>query len=161
MRQDFFTYTPAFKLVIAGNHKPGLRGVDEAIRRRFHLLPFIVTIAEPDRDLPKKLKAEWPGISEWKSRAPVELFGGCRFPGIETGPYLVTLPGHGFLWLQVVPENALSDAARTPLNPRQQPDLPAPDRPLPLYPREEQVIAKRRGDGPNNSGVDAGCETRC
>jgi putative DNA primase/helicase len=34
MRQDFFEYTPQFKLVIAGNHKPGLRGVDEAIRRR-------------------------------------------------------------------------------------------------------------------------------
>ena len=25
MRQDFFTFTPAFKLLIAGNHKPGLR----------------------------------------------------------------------------------------------------------------------------------------
>ena len=35
MRQDFFTYTPQFKLFIAGNHKPGLRNVDEAIRRRF------------------------------------------------------------------------------------------------------------------------------
>ena len=49
MRQDFFTYLPAFKLVIAGNHKPGLRGVDEAIRRRFHLVPFTVTIARPAR----------------------------------------------------------------------------------------------------------------
>ena len=44
MRQDFFEYAPQFKLVIAGNHKPGLRTVDEAIRRRFHLVPFTVTI---------------------------------------------------------------------------------------------------------------------
>ena len=44
MRQDFFTYTPQFKLLIAGNHKPGLRNIDEAIRRRFHLLPFTVRI---------------------------------------------------------------------------------------------------------------------
>jgi putative DNA primase/helicase len=29
MRQDFFHYTPQFKLIIAGNHKPGLRSVDE------------------------------------------------------------------------------------------------------------------------------------
>ena len=65
MRQDFFTYLPAFKLVIAGNHKPGLRGVDEAIRRRFHLVPFTVTIANPDPDLPDKLRAEWPGILQW------------------------------------------------------------------------------------------------
>src|SRR5262249_51135687 len=26
MRQDFFEYLPQFKLIIAGNHKPGLRG---------------------------------------------------------------------------------------------------------------------------------------
>jgi putative DNA primase/helicase len=44
MRQDFFEFTPQFKLFIAGNHRPGLRSVDEAIRRRFHLVPFAVTI---------------------------------------------------------------------------------------------------------------------
>jgi putative DNA primase/helicase len=67
MRQDFFDYLPAFKLVIAGNHKPGLRSVDEAIRRRFHLIPFGVTIPteERDSDLTEKLKAEWPGILAW------------------------------------------------------------------------------------------------
>jgi putative DNA primase/helicase len=67
MRQDFFTFTPQFKLMIAGNHKPRLRTVDEAIRRRFHLIPFNVTIpqAERDKKLPEKLKAEWPAILAW------------------------------------------------------------------------------------------------
>ena len=67
MRQDFFEFIPQFKLVIAGNHKPGLRGVDEAIRRRFLLLPFAVTVPAEicDPDLPKKLRAEWPGILAW------------------------------------------------------------------------------------------------
>lgn len=67
MRQDNFTYEPQFKLLIAGNHRPGLRNVDEAIRRRFNMLPFAVKIppAERDNDLPEKLKAEWPGILEW------------------------------------------------------------------------------------------------
>jgi putative DNA primase/helicase len=67
MRGDFFEYTPAFKLVIAGNHKPGLRTVDEAIRRRFHLVPFTVTIPEEKRDpeLTDKLRDEWPGILAW------------------------------------------------------------------------------------------------
>ncbi len=67
MRQDFFEYRPAFKLVIAGNHKPSLRSVDEAIRRRFHLIPFAVTIPveERDPDLTEKLKAEWPSILAW------------------------------------------------------------------------------------------------
>jgi putative DNA primase/helicase len=67
MAKDFFTYTPTFKLFIAGNHKPGLRSVDEAIRARFHLVPFTVTIPaeERDPDLPEKLKADWPAILRW------------------------------------------------------------------------------------------------
>jgi putative DNA primase/helicase len=67
MRQDFFTFTPTFKLFIAGNHKPGLRNVDEGMRRRLNLIPFTVTIPQPerDRDLPEKLKAEMPGILAW------------------------------------------------------------------------------------------------
>jgi putative DNA primase/helicase len=67
MRQDFFEYTPQFKLIIAGNHKPGLRSVDEAIRRRFNLIPFTVTIPPGERDetLPAKLNAELPGILAW------------------------------------------------------------------------------------------------
>jgi putative DNA primase/helicase len=67
MRQDYFEFVPQFKLLIAGNHKPGLRSVDEAIRRRFHLVPFTVTIPSEERDttLADKLKAEWPGILTW------------------------------------------------------------------------------------------------
>jgi len=67
MRQDFFEFVPQFKLLIAGNHKPGLRGVDEAIRRRMNLIPFTVTIPKEDRDieLSEKLRAEWGGILQW------------------------------------------------------------------------------------------------
>ena len=67
MRQDFFEFIPNFKLAIAGNHKPGLRSVDEAIRRRLNLIPFAVTIPPVERDLElaEKLKAEWPGILAW------------------------------------------------------------------------------------------------
>jgi putative DNA primase/helicase len=67
MRQDFFKYVPQFKLMIAGNHKPAIRSVDEAIRRRMNLVPFSVTIPERERDeeLSNKLKAEWSGILAW------------------------------------------------------------------------------------------------
>lgn len=67
MRQDFFTFTPNFKLVIAGNHKPSLRSVDEAVKRRFNLIPFTETIPEAERDpkLAEKLREEWPGILAW------------------------------------------------------------------------------------------------
>jgi putative DNA primase/helicase len=67
MRCDFFEFVPEFKLVIAGNHKPGLRSVDEAIRRRLHLVPFTITIPENERDpgLAEKLRAEYPAILRW------------------------------------------------------------------------------------------------
>jgi putative DNA primase/helicase len=67
MRGDFFEFTPQFKLAIAGNHRPGLRSVDEAIRRRFNLVPFTVQIppAERDEKLSERLKGEWPGILAW------------------------------------------------------------------------------------------------
>ena len=65
--EDFFTYEPQFTLWVAGNHKPGFRGVDEAIRRRVLLVPFLQVIPEAERDLhlPEKLKAEWPAIFRW------------------------------------------------------------------------------------------------
>jgi putative DNA primase/helicase len=67
MRQDFFEFQPQFKLLIIGNHKPSLRSVDEAIRRRMNLIPFAVTIPEAERDkkLPDKIREEWPGILAW------------------------------------------------------------------------------------------------
>lgn len=67
MRGDYFTYVPQFKLVIAGNNKPGLRNVDEAMRRRLLLVPFTVTIPAGQRDpnLRDKLMAEASGILAW------------------------------------------------------------------------------------------------
>ncbi len=65
MRQDPFTFLPTFKLLFAGNHKPALRTVDEAIRRRFQIIPFINKPAKPDDMLSEKLQAEYPGILSW------------------------------------------------------------------------------------------------
>jgi putative DNA primase/helicase len=65
MRQDFFTYIPQFKLTIVGNHKPVLRNVDEAARRRFNIVPFLHKPTNPDRDLERKLEVEWPAILRW------------------------------------------------------------------------------------------------
>lgn len=65
MRQDNFTFQPQFKLMIAGNHAPSLRNVDEAMRRRLNILPFVVKPANPDRELETKLRGEWPQIFAW------------------------------------------------------------------------------------------------
>jgi putative DNA primase/helicase len=67
MRQDFFDYRPAFKLIVSGNHKPELKGVDEAWRRRMQIIPFVVRIppAKRIRGYDEMLRAEWPGILAW------------------------------------------------------------------------------------------------
>ena len=65
MRENFFTFQPAFKLTVIGNHKPTLQSVDDAIRRRLNIIPFERKPATPDLQLKDKLKAEWPGILRW------------------------------------------------------------------------------------------------
>jgi P4 family phage/plasmid primase-like protien len=74
MRQDFFEFTPQFKLLIVGNHKPSIRNVDEAMKRRLHMVPFTVTIPAPKRDkrLPDRLLAERDGILAWALRGCLE-----------------------------------------------------------------------------------------
>ena len=42
-------------------------------------------------------------LSEHAGHVPVELTGGVRFPPVGELPYLLTLPGHGFYWFQLVP----------------------------------------------------------
>jgi P4 family phage/plasmid primase-like protien len=104
MRQDFFDFTPQFKLVISGNHKPRLRSVDEAIKRRMHLVPFAVTIPENERDpeLFDKLKAEWPEILGWMLQGCLDWQrDGLNSPASvreATGDYLDAEDKHG-LWL--------------------------------------------------------------
>jgi putative DNA primase/helicase len=67
MHGNFFDFNPTHKLIIAGNHKPTLRLVDDAIRSRLLLIPFTVTIPEAARDpeLSEKLRPQYPAILRW------------------------------------------------------------------------------------------------
>jgi putative DNA primase/helicase len=73
MHKDDFQYIPRFKLFFSGNHKPGLRSIGEAMRRRLNMIHFAVTIPHDERDphFADKLKNEWPGILQW-------MIEGCR-----------------------------------------------------------------------------------
>jgi len=64
MRQDPFTFMPQFKPHFSGQHKPGLRNVNEALKARIHMVPYNVVVPEEERDkhLSEKLQKEWPGI---------------------------------------------------------------------------------------------------
>lgn len=65
MRQDNFTYQPQFKLILVGNNKPVLRTVDDAWRRRFHVIPFTYSPTPKDITLKDRLRAEYPEILAW------------------------------------------------------------------------------------------------
>lgn len=62
-----FEFKPEFKLWMATNHKPIIRGTDTGIWRRIHMIPFDVQIPEDkvDKNLTHKLKAEMTGIFKW------------------------------------------------------------------------------------------------
>jgi putative DNA primase/helicase len=70
MREDFWEIMPTWKIWLAANHRPEIRGNDHAIWRRIRLVPFDVRIPpdEQDKDLLDKLKAEAPGILAWAVR---------------------------------------------------------------------------------------------
>ncbi|EAG5019689.1 DNA primase [Listeria monocytogenes] len=65
--KDEFEFTPEFKIWMATNHKPIIRGRDDGIWRRLHLVPFTVKIpdAKVDKQLKYKLRRELTGILNW------------------------------------------------------------------------------------------------
>ena len=67
MRQSSFEFTPACKLVVAGNHKPNLGRVDKAIEERLVLLPFVNKFTGKNRNLKlrESLDKELPKIMAW------------------------------------------------------------------------------------------------
>ena len=46
-------------------------------------------------------------LQSFEGRVPVEMTGQVRFPRIGELPYLLSLPGHGFLWFALAPEDGL------------------------------------------------------
>jgi putative DNA primase/helicase len=67
-----FSFKPQFKIWLATNHKPDIRGTDNAIWRRIRLIPFSQQFnGRADRALLGKLEAELDGILAW-------AVAGCR-----------------------------------------------------------------------------------
>ncbi len=78
LHQEFFSYRPQFKLLMATNHEPEVTSGDRGTWRRLLKLPFLVQFGQPgfppaeNKDhLTTDLKAEAPGILNW-------ALEGCR-----------------------------------------------------------------------------------
>lgn len=68
--EEYFTYTPQYKIFIGTNHKPIIKDTNQAIWERIRLVPFIVHIPPKERDkkLDEALQQELPGILAWAVR---------------------------------------------------------------------------------------------
>jgi len=64
---EYFNFSPTFKIWMATNHKPVIKGTDYGIWRRIRLIPFTTRIEEDrqDKHLELKLKQEASGILNW------------------------------------------------------------------------------------------------
>lgn len=69
LRAEWFEFLPEFKLWLGTNHKPNIRGTDNAIWDRIRLIPFTVIIPPeeriPRRELLARFRQEFPGILRW------------------------------------------------------------------------------------------------
>jgi putative DNA primase/helicase len=86
LHNNFFTYKPTYKVILASNHLPEIKGTDKGIWRRVHIVPFTQTF-EGDRrdpDLEEKLMGELSGILNWCLRGLQDFWerGGIDPPAV-------------------------------------------------------------------------------
>ncbi len=67
LHREWFEFKPEFKIWLATNHRPVIRGTDEGIWRRIRLVPFTLFIPDGKKDerLLEKLISEASGILNW------------------------------------------------------------------------------------------------
>jgi putative DNA primase/helicase len=65
MGKDWFQFRPTHKLVVVGNHAPTIGTVDEALRRRLHMVPFVHKPEAIDPTLGERLRSEVAGVLAW------------------------------------------------------------------------------------------------
>lgn len=80
--REGFDFRPESKLMIYANHRPRIRGMDVGIWDRMRIIPFEMEIpaSQVDRDLPRRLMAEGPGILRWAVDGAVEWYRASRMP---------------------------------------------------------------------------------
>jgi putative DNA primase/helicase len=81
---EFFDFVPRFKIWLATNYRPRIRGMDYATWARIKLVPFEVTIQPHEKDptLPAKLRAEYPQILHWLIQGAV-AWGRAGLPACD------------------------------------------------------------------------------
>jgi putative DNA primase/helicase len=84
---EFFNFMPTFKIFMATNHKPVIKGTDHGIWRRIKLIPFLTRIEaeKQDKHLDQKLMQEGPGILNWLIEGAKRWYA----EGLNTPPIII------------------------------------------------------------------------
>ena len=107
MRENWFEFTPQFKLVLPGNEKPDFGGsVDRAIRRRFWLVPALHVPRTVNINLVDTLRRELPAVLRWMLDGweAYSMFGGfppCKLIERETEEYMDAMDVFG-KWMRSI-----------------------------------------------------------
>jgi putative DNA primase/helicase len=87
--QNFFEFRPTFKMILSGNHKPEIGGVDHGIWRRIRFVTWPVTITEKEKrqmdDVIGELWAERSGILNWLITGALDYLNN----GLQTPPEVI------------------------------------------------------------------------
>lgn len=84
LNADFFEFSPHFKIILSGNHKPIITDDSDGMWARVHMVPWHVQIPKEriDRELPQRLRRELPGVFAWAVRGALQYLNeGLRPPG--------------------------------------------------------------------------------
>ena len=65
MHQNPITFKSTAKVDVSGNGEPVVKDMDEGVRRRLKLIPLTAVPKAIDKQLSRKLMAEWPAILSW------------------------------------------------------------------------------------------------
>lgn len=115
MHGEWEEFTPTAKLIFASNHKPSLRAVDPAIRRRMRMVPWAYSIPEGKRNqrVEDELIAQCaPAVLQWAIEGCVEY----QRVGLQDPPSVVETSDRYFQaedvfgsWLDECTENDSKD----------------------------------------------------
>lgn len=91
-------------------------------------------------------------LQDYKGHVPMEVFSKNKFPSIKEGPYLFTIGGHGYYWMELRPQDVVQESEKEQAKPAMQ--MPSLKQQLPAHALRElesrvlpQYIWQRRWFG--------------